>query len=296
MNLRHPAQPANQSSRKREAGVDRYFRRTTVHPHRGFIMPVTIFYFSGTGNSLKVAKDLASALGGADLIPITKKKLEDLAGRTWSGTVGIVFPVYFAGLPHIVRRFAGNLRVEAGTYLFAVATFGGLSGLSFDMLAECLGRNGIRLSAAFGILMPGNYQVMYAPAGEATREKRFREEAEAVAAIARTVAARGESAWKPAGMLSRLFFGFFYNRLRPADRDRHFRVTDRCTECGTCARVCPANNITIEEHRPRWHHRCEYCLACLQWCPVEAIQYDRKTDRRGRYHHPDIWVQELFRE
>jgi flavodoxin len=35
-------------------------------------MDATIFYYTGTGNSLWVARTIADELGGADLIPIAK--------------------------------------------------------------------------------------------------------------------------------------------------------------------------------------------------------------------------------
>lgn len=252
----------------------------------------TIFYFSGTGNSLVVARDLAAALGGARLVRITGESTGRETGQH-SGTVGFVFPVYFAGLPHIVRGFAATVHIEPGTYVFAVATFGGMAGLSFDQLATVLSGRGISLAAAFGIRMPGNYQVMYQPATTAVQAELFSRERDLVPGIAAKIATRERVPRKPAGPLSHLFLGYFYGRLRPSERDRNFVATPDCTGCGTCVRVCPAGNITLEEERPRWHHRCEYCLACLQWCPARAVQYGNKTQKRGRYHHPDVTAGDL---
>nr|HOO46661.1 EFR1 family ferrodoxin [Deltaproteobacteria bacterium] len=77
--------------------------------------------------------------------------------------------------------------------------------------------------------------------------------------------------------------------------DKAFWTDDRCNACGICLKVCPAENITLEEERPRWHHRCHQCFACLQWCPQKAIQYGKRTLKYERYHHPDIVVKDVLK-
>ena len=259
-------------------------------------MNTTLLYFTGTGNSLVVAKDLAAALGNAPRIQIAKKNWEKITGTTWSGTVGIIFPVYFGGLPHMVERLAEQLQVEAGTYVFAVATYGGMPGVAFEQLKEILARRSISLPAVFGVLMPGNYQVMYPPRSIQQQEDQFSREKEIIKAIAKLVSNRAEVLRPRPGFLTRVISPLFYRSLHPATRDRHFRATDTCNGCGLCVRICPARNLTLQDNRPVWNHQCEFCLACLQWCPVQAIQYEKKTVRRGRYHHPEVRVEELYQD
>jgi len=254
----------------------------------------TIFYFTGTGNSLKVAKDLAAELGGAELVQIAHKN-RGLAGRTvHTGTVGFVFPVYYAGLPHMMAEFAQAIMVADTAYVFAVATYGGNPGIAYGQLFEILSKKGIALSAAFGVHMPGNNQVLYSPRPEKEQQECFRSEQGVVATIARRVAAHETVPVPPVNAVVRFICQLMYGRLKPQHRDQHFHPDEKCNGCGICARICPADNITIEDNKPAWHQRCEYCLACMQWCPTQAIQYDKKTVRRGRYHHPDIQAKELF--
>lgn len=40
--------------------------------------------------------------------------------------------------------------------------------------------------------------------------------------------------------------------------------------CGVCAKVCPANNITVTD-KVTFSDRCEVCYACLHNCPQNAI-------------------------
>ncbi len=70
---------------------------------------------------------------------------------------------------------------------------------------------------------------------------------------------------------------------------------EKCDGCALCEQVCPVNNVAIEGARPRWLVRCEQCLACMQWCPQKAIQFSERTSTWGRYHHPEIHVDELIR-
>lgn len=50
-----------------------------------------------------------------------------------------------------------------------------------------------------------------------------------------------------------------------------FVQTDRCTGCGICADVCPANAIRINKHAVVSPQLCIACAACVSECPSEAI-------------------------
>lgn len=54
---------------------------------------VEIYYFSGTGNSLHVAKELQKRIPGTNLIPITSLLKKDTI-ETNGETVGFVFPIH----------------------------------------------------------------------------------------------------------------------------------------------------------------------------------------------------------
>ncbi|ERL06211.1 4Fe-4S binding protein [Olsenella profusa] len=45
-----------------------------------------------------------------------------------------------------------------------------------------------------------------------------------------------------------------------------YTVSDDCILCGTCARVCPANNIVVGD-TVEFSDHCEVCYACLHNCP-----------------------------
>ena len=83
----------------------------------------------------------------------------------------------------------------------------------------------------------------------------------------------------------------FHREVNESDTD--FRIDEKCTSCGICEEICPVNNIKLVDGIPKWQHQCQQCLACINYCPEVAIQFGRKTLNVGRYHHPDISIQQL---
>jgi len=70
----------------------------------------------------------------------------------------------------------------------------------------------------------------------------------------------------------------------------------KCDGYGICSRICPVDNIKMVDGKPAWQHHCERCMACLQWCPMEAIQFDKVSIGRKRYHHPDVKLSDMLRQ
>ena len=86
-------------------------------------MKTTIYYFSSTGNSLIVARELAEKLGETVVSSIPKAINQDI--DLSADGIGIVFPVYIWGMPAIVSKFLKKFKNINNKYIFAVATFGG---------------------------------------------------------------------------------------------------------------------------------------------------------------------------
>ena len=87
-------------------------------------MKTTIFWFTGTGNSLKVARDLHEELEECELVPIAKVWCEEEPTAT-TEKVGFVFPLYYYGLPKIVYDFINEINLDTAKYIFAIITRAG---------------------------------------------------------------------------------------------------------------------------------------------------------------------------
>lgn len=261
-------------------------------------MKTIIYYFTGTGNSLAAAKKIAAALDDCELVPLAS--LKDITGKITPGAerVGIVCPVYFAGLPVMVAGFAGRLDLSQVKYIFSVVTFGGSGGPpALHQLDSILRKQQDRgLDAGFMVTMPGNYILMYgSPAGR-KRETMLAMADEQIAAITPMIS-RCETKRLPSSLLSGIIHTLAYPRFASHvhDDDRKFSVNENCTSCGTCAAICPAGNIEMVELKPVWKHHCELCCGCIHLCPAGAIQAGSRTATRQRYRNPSVSIEELKR-
>lgn len=260
-------------------------------------MDTIIYYFTGTGNSLKIAKDLAAAIKGTQLIQISHGNINQKVNHDGIKRIGFVFPVYYFGMPQMVKAFVEGITLDSKSYIFAAATCGGSVGIAMNQLQQILTQKGVVLSAAFKILMPDNFQVLYGPQPEAKQQECFRIQEKEIKLIADQINGCEVVPFNERGKyFTKVFGSMIYLTFKPKEKDKRFWVEDTCNGCSVCSRVCSANNIQMKENQPVWQHQCEFCLACMQWCPQRAIQYNKGTIKRGRYHHPEIKVQELFQD
>jgi len=261
-------------------------------------MKTTIYYFTGTGNSLKIAKSLSEKLDKCELIPIAKVWEDDhLASSTEK--VGFVFPLYYAGLPKIVYDFLNKIELGKSNYFFAVITNAGdINTTPLLQIKTILNAKSKTLSAGFYILMPNNFIIGYDVHSEARQKEFFEEAIKNIETIYKTVEKNENNLGK----------GFFEKRRIKSEKfnknfrenvysyDKSFYAEDTCTSCGICVKVCPVNNITLEEGIPRWQHKCQQCLACINFCPEKCIQFGDKTLKTQRYHHPEINIKDIINQ
>lgn len=254
----------------------------------------TILFFSGTGNSLQVAKDIGEQLGGVELCSMALLADEQEV-EVKAGLLGIVFPVYYACMPMIVEKVVKKLKPGKATYIFAVATNGGSAGAVLKLLDESLRESGAKLSSGFLVSMPGNYIVKYGAFPLKMQQSAFKKEKEKVKKIAAAIQAREVRKPEMSKLLvDRIFTTTMHKQVKEfCIKDKEFWVTESCNACGICEKACPVKNISLSNDKPAWKHKCEQCMACIQWCPKEAIQYGKKTVGRKRYRNPNVKLKDI---
>jgi ferredoxin/flavodoxin len=271
-------------------------------------MTIVIYYFSGTGNSLYVARDVAEATGGI-LTPIASLVKQEIISPDADGT-GIIFPVYYGDLPKIIREFAGKLENIEDKYIFAVCTFGGSAGDSLKTLRSIINSRGGELAATYAIHMPQNAFYKFWE----KHEPLYRNWRKKVKKVAINTAAKRRGAFFRNYLFDIIFKAiqvYVAPKYKPAFiklsgaspelsldeliqlNDTSFSVTDKCTGCGLCVKVCPVDNIELVEKKPVWQHHCQNCLACYNFCPFRAIRSGIAA-KNYFYRHPDINTKEII--
>lgn len=255
-------------------------------------MKTSIFYFSGTGNSLKIAKLLCERLKDCELIPIAKVWQEDNIAST-TENVGIIFPLYFWGVPAIVFDFVNKIDLNSSNYIFAVVTSGGgRTGAALTQISKILKRKSKKLNAGFSVKMPGNYIPVYDIRSDEEQKELFKNSLDKVEKLAKNILDKKNRIKRE----NLVFMGIIGNRVfrdRVNNRDKNFYADEKCNSCEICEKVCPVNNIKLIDGKPQWHHKCQQCLACIHYCPQTSIQYGKKTLEKKRYHHPEITFNDI---
>jgi len=252
-----------------------------------------IFYFSGTGNSLYIAKKISETQGERLVSVACEFDREDTVFEyelRENELLGFIFPVYAWGPPKIVTDFISKLRISGGKpYVFSVSTCGDDEGHTTRILKKALAGKGLQLDSAFTVIMPNNYIIGFDVDSKDVAEEKLRKAKEKLQTINSVIEKRQKGVFELtpgrfAGLKSAIVNPLF-NRFGRSTKS--FYATEECTRCGICEKVCPIHTITVKD-KPVWGKSCTQCLACIHRCPARAIQYGNQTVRKGRYVHPDV--------
>jgi len=262
-------------------------------------MKIEIYYLSGTGNSLVIARHISSYFSESELYFIPKLMRGDGDITIAGELVGFVFPVYFARPPVVVSEFVQRACFEEPAYIFAVINGGGLYGRTLNLLNRELRQKGTSLNAGFIINMPGNHPKI-ASLQRKNPEDLISSESTKTEEIAERIKTRRNFKIETRlGLIGHILaltaFQKPYRMSLLKKLDSAYWVNENCNNCGTCKSICPANNITYVNSKPRWHNKCINCAACYHHCPVKAICLDQE-DPSFRYSHPFITTEELIRQ
>lgn len=247
-----------------------------------------IYYFSGTGNSLDVAKHIAGQLPNSLLVSMSENPYEQRIKS--SVRAGFVYPVYYGGMPAVVEQFARKIRLTDNIYIFAVATGKGQPGNAIKQMNEVFESVDYHLSYGKFIKMVDSNIIE----GIKTQntEKKI---ANSYVQLKDTVEAIKNLQTNQQGISNPCTSIIHQKKLKNAMKwDWHFEISDACTHCGICYHICPVGNIEMLDGKPLFLHRCEACMACIQYCPTQALNYKKVTQNKPRYHHPNIQVEDLY--
>ncbi len=254
-----------------------------------------IYYFSGTGNSLHIARELKKRIPNTTLIPIISA-LDLPSIETKAEIIGFVFPIQAFTFPHIVKKFLQRVDVSTSSYIFAI-TSRICSSKVFSDMNKLLAKKNKFLNASFSVEMPINYIPMFKIPSEQEIEEIEHNLQEKLDTIQEIIINKKVQMQKDPISLFLVFHLIFplitwiYQRTSFFNVEKTFYSDSKCKGCGTCERVCLSGKIRINNDKPEWKEniKCTYCYACIHYCPVQAIQIRKgKTTKNKRYHHAEI--------
>ena len=245
---------------------------------------MTIFCFTGTGNSLAVAKRI-----GGNLISIPQ--IIDKADQHYKDDViGVVFPVYWATAPDMVLNFLSKAKFDC-EYSFIIATSGGMKTASSLIAERVLKQSGYQFNYMDDVVTVDNSMSM------ASIEKQIAKKANSnfapkMTEIIKNIAERKQNQDKKAGAFTNVF-SFVISKIPNYENvPKNYLIDQKCNKCETCTKVCPGRNIEVKES-VRFGKDCTGCLACLHLCPKNAMHMKRERSS-ARWRHPEVSLQEII--
>ena len=255
-----------------------------LYPYKKLI----VYYFSGTGNSKKVASWISDIALKHNIVSIIVNIADidrhNVVTPAADALVIFVSPVHGFNYPPVMLNFIlhfpkGNnkmvlMNTRAGMLIGKFIT-PGLTGVAFYFSALILTLKGYSIKGMIPVDLPSNWISLHPGLNERTvtylherNKKRVTKHAEKILSGKNNFIALREMlqdvAVAPVS-LGYYFIGrFFFAKT--------FYASGKCTNCGLCIKNCPVKAIKLKNGRPYWTFNCESCMKCMSYCPEKAVE------------------------
>lgn len=248
-----------------------------------------IFYFTGTGNSLYVAKQIdCSPLSIPQIMKEENLVFEDEC-------IGIVAPIYGHEMPNMVKEFLKKAQFHT-KYFFLILTYGNRHGGATELAYEYCHSCHIKVNYINVIEMVDNWLPSFDMNEQKMIDKHVDQQ---LSQIIKDIHDKKE----------------YISQVTDKDREAHqqfldrmstfneglwqhlIQITNKCVGCGICEKVCPSSSIHISENKACFTPgNCQTCFACVHACPKKAIGLSiPEKNANARYRNEHISLQELIK-
>lgn len=255
-----------------------------------------VFYFTATGNSLYVAKQLDDKY-----ISIPQAMNGDL--NFTDDKIGIVCPIYGHEMPMMVKEFVKKATFNTN-YLYLVETYGHRHGGAIE-LAEKVFEEGKKHTAySTTVSLADNFL----PGFDMNEEREFDKQRDIennIKEIKQDIEVKKK--WhQTVTDADRAIHQEYLQRIKNNPNnygENLYFITNDCIGCGICTRVCPVGCIELKNQHAVYHLTnknsefvCNTCMACIHHCPKKAIKLNiPEKNPNARYRNEHIRLTEIVK-
>lgn len=270
-------------------------------------MKVCLYYFTGTGNTERVALSLKERFGqDCDLYRL-RWPFANYPNPNDYDLIGIGYPIHAFNTPKVVLDFFKSFPKAQKTKKYFIFKNSGeplhFNDSSSRKLIHGLKRKGYSCIQEFHYIMPYNMVFRHSD-GMAKKmwiyaQKMAQYNADKIlSGIEEPPHFRPLQGW--------YIVPFRIEWPFTKTNGRFFKVDyGKCVHCGRCAFACPLKNITITNGKIKFGNRCALCMDCSFGCPTKAIKagmFRYKWLINGSYNverlalNPNVQVPDKSRE
>jgi len=246
-----------------------------------------VIYFSATGNTEFIAKELAKRLDDECVNLLDRVKTQNHAPLHSEKPFIICAPVYVCEMPRFMSKYLKEQTFTGSKDVYCVFTSGGYCGIAGVLAKSIFKKKGMVYHGHAEFTMPRNYVAnnSYPMLEREEIENRILNAYNQLDQVASDIHAGNKLKARHVYLWETIVtvpFNPIWCKYKLTAKD--FYVKDNCIGCGKCAKLCPLNNIRLTDKKPIWGDQCTHCMACIGNCPVEAIEYGTITQDKIPYN------------
>ncbi len=260
-------------------------------------MKISLFYYSGAGNTKFIAKKISSNLKKlkheVSLIKISSSSIINIQV---SDMYIIGFPIYDLTSPQLVDDLIYNIE-DSNKPISFFCTKAFASANSIKEVSELSSKKNLYTVAQMELYMPATDALIFFAKKDSFSEKIIKffysrnidkKIDKFTSKIFKNKTNKIQQKWYV--YLSFLIpqktkddFHAQYTKYIP----QFYSQTDICIECMKCVKECPRDNIRFDE-QIKFELNCDMCLHCVHHCPTQSIQIGDFTQNNVRYKKVDL--------